>query len=265
MVFLVFFYVYRMRILLRIFLLVFLIIPTLAQGQHPLRVALASSLVPAMEEIKSLFESQYKIKLELIPGASGTLTNQIIHGAPYDIFISANQKYSDLLYEQELLIDTPIDFIRGSLILWSDQPLNSQPISNQDELVKHLNNPEVQTVAIAQPGLAPYGDAAQAFLLELGVYDEIKSKLIFGNNASITNQYIYTKGANIVITSLASKIKLESIIENSWYEIETNSNLIHTLCRLKNTDHKVEVLTKFLLRSESKSIFIKYGYSPIVE
>ncbi|SMD32515.1 molybdate transport system substrate-binding protein [Reichenbachiella faecimaris] len=266
MVFLVFFYVYPMSVLIRVLLCATLLLPATVYGQDViLRVAVASSLMPAMEEIKGVFESRYDITLELIPGASGTLTNQIMHGAPYDLFICANEQYGQLLFQKGFLEEPPRALVKGSLILWSDQPISNWSTDNTDTFILHAKSSDVQTIAIAQPHLAPYGDAAEAFLIETGILDQIKPKLIYGNNVSITNQYIYTHGANIVITSLASKIKLESKVPEYWYSLESDSNLVHTICRIKTKNEQSVNFQSFLLDPGTNSIFKQYGYTLIVQ
>ncbi|MEP2024015.1 MAG: molybdate ABC transporter substrate-binding protein [Reichenbachiella sp.] len=235
-----------------------------AQNQK-LRVAFASSLLPAMQEIQNSFESKYDINLELIPGASGTLTNQIMHGAPFDVFISANKKYSQLLFEKGLLTGQPINFIKGSLVIWSDTPLDISSSDNFKSLIEYLQKPRVQTIAMAQPNLAPYGDAAEAFLTDIGILNHIKTKLVYALNVSIANQYIHTRGANIVITSLSSQFILESSVPQYWYSIEYDSDLIHTLSRIKNENQTSNIFQDFLVDPKNKSIFLQYGYNLTIQ
>lgn len=218
-----------------------------------------------MEDIQASFEAKYNIRLELIPGASGTLTNQILHGAPFDVFIPADKKYSQILHDKGLLTEAPLDLIKGSLVLWSDQPITSWSDESYAPLTSHLTSSKVQTIAIAQPGLAPFGDAAKDFLQHIEAWDLIDDKIVYGNNVSITNQYIYTRGANIVITSLATKIRFKESIPNYWYEINGNSNLTHTLCLLMSGKPASNQFLNYLSEAESKSIFIEYGYMPIVQ
>jgi len=230
-----------------------------------IRVALASSLMPAMEEIKRAFESENDVQLDLIPGASGTLTNQILHGAPYDIFISANEKYGQLLDEQGFLAGAPIILVNGALVIWSSRQMTSISNSNHAMLAEYLDSPKVKTIAIAQPGLAPYGDAAKTYLIKIGVFDQIQSKLIYGNNLTITNQYIYTKSADVVLTSLSSQIKMKSIAPKYWYSPEFETHLAHSICLLKNSRVELLKLQCFMFQPKSISIFEKYGYSLIIQ
>lgn len=266
MVFLVFFYVYPMLFSFRSLLFLLLLFSTNLRAQEQtLRVAIASSLMPAMEEIKAVFEESFPIDIELVPGASGTLASQIIHGAPFDLFISANDKYSRILQDQNLLIEPPRKFVEGVLVLWSDLPINNWESENYDELKKLLLTPKVKTIAIAQPDLAPYGDAAQTFLDELNILDQIRHKLIYGNNISLTNQYIYTRSTNLAITSLTSKGRLSNSTPQYWYTIPSGSNLTHTICRLKSNQSLSRKFQEFLFQPSCLSILERYGYKPIVQ
>ncbi|MEO9966786.1 MAG: molybdate ABC transporter substrate-binding protein [Reichenbachiella sp.] len=239
-----------------------LLFPYFLIAQPPtVRVALASSLMPAIEEIKTLFESQSHVSIELIPGASGTLANQIIYGAPYDIFISANKKYTLILNQKGLLIQKPSDWVRGKLVLWSDKKIQDWSEENSaSQIGALLIHPETKSIAIAQPGLAPYGDAAKSYLNSLGLKSQIDDKLIYGNNISITNQYIYTRSANVVITSLTSKIALIDRSTGYWYPINYPAELIQTVGILQNSSPEASDFYDFLFTAPCLSILASYGY-----
>lgn len=242
-------------------LLLFLLLALATQAQQSIvRVAAASSLMPAMKEIKQVFESKYAIEVELIPGASGTLASQVMHGAPFDLFISANKKYSQTLSDEGFCKLKPIDWIRGELVIWSDKPIeNMENTVSSQQIADLLQHPDTKTIALAQPKLAPYGDAARLFMDQLGVFSQIQDKIIYGNNISITNQYIYTGAANLVFTSLASKIALSDQVGGYWYELTTTSSLIHSLCLIEPTDQAQEFL-KFLQDTSNFDALRTYGY-----
>lgn len=233
---------------------------SLLAQEKSIRLAVASSLMPVMKEIKVDFESKNDIKVELIPGASGTLANQLLHGAPFDLFISANKKYSQILADADLCKVAPKDWIRGELVIWSYRPIaqwNKSSASNQ--ISNLLLDPNTKTIAMAQPNLAPYGDVAKLYLDRLGILNKIKDKIIYGNNISITNQYIYTNTAHVVFTSLASKIALTQQTNGYWYTLGQSSDLTHSLCLLteKETASK---FYNFLQDSNNSSLLSSFGY-----
>lgn len=265
MVFLVFFYVYTMQSkLLKLLTLITFLPFTLIAQDHKIRVAMASSLLPAMKEVKEAFESQHDIHIELIPGASGTLTNQILYGAPFDIFISANNVYSSLLQRKGLLEKEPSNWISGELVLWSKKEIQeSTPLNKKKQVSNLLLSKTTQTIAIAQPNLAPYGDAAKDYLINLEVFDQIATKLIYGNNISIANQYIYTNNADVVITSLTSQIALSEKVSGFWYSIDSDTDLSHSLCLFEKPTWEANLFYEFLLNKQSLVILSSFGYKSL--
>lgn len=262
MVFLVFFYVYPMLTRFQFISILITFFPLMVCSQRAkVRVALASSLAPAMKEIKAAFESTHDVEIELIPGASGTLANQILNGAPFDIFISANKNYSQMLFEHGFLTHEARDLGKGQLVLWSDKKIKNWSPSNANTLISNLLlRPDTKIIAIAQPGLAPYGDAAFSYLKTLNVLNKLDDKLIYGNNLSIANQYIYTKGANVVITSLASKIALTKIQNQHWYTLESTTGLVQSVCLVNTSLLESKIFYEFLFMAASQSILKAYGY-----
>lgn len=218
-----------------------------------LRVAIASSLVPAMKELKVAFEKESEIRIELIPGASGTLTHQMMNGAPFDILISANEIYSNKLYD-EGICSFPKKWISGQLVLWTTRPVSTDTVS----LRSILN--QVKVIAIAQPEIAPYGAAAMAFLDEYSV--DTSDRLIYGNSISITNQYIYTASADAVFTSVSSQNVLQPQSDGYWTRLDWNSKLLtHSIVINKQGATSLAgQFTDYLLSSKATAIIQSYGY-----
>ncbi len=160
-----------------------------------LTVAAAADLAPAFEELGREFQPTHKIKVVFSFGSSGLLAKQIENGAPMDLFAAANTDYIDQLDKQGLIVpDTRTIYARGRITLWTrkDSPQRIEKISD-------LTRPEVKRIAIANPDHAPYGMAAREALQRAGIWDSVKSKLVYGENIRQTLQYAETGNVEVAI------------------------------------------------------------------
>ena len=89
--------------------------------ENKVTVAVAANMQYAANKLKEKFEQETSIKIEIILGSSGKLTQQIMEGAPYDIFISADTKYPSELYKNKFTSDTPRVYAKGLLVLWTNK------------------------------------------------------------------------------------------------------------------------------------------------
>ena len=147
-------------------LLFFLLLATLWSCQsdddsQALKIATAANFQYTIEEIVEVFEDQHQIKCEIIIASSGKLTAQIQEGAPYDIFISADMKYPNLLFKDSIAEQLPLKYANGKLVLWTNQP-------NKIADFSMLSKKEIKHIAIANPSIAPYGKASKVVLENFG-------------------------------------------------------------------------------------------------
>jgi molybdate transport system substrate-binding protein len=166
-----------------------------------LRIAAASDLQFAMDDLASGYQQQTAGKLSLIYGSSGNFYAQIQNGAPFDLFFSADVDYAQKLVDTQLGDpDSLFVYARGQLVLWapSDVHLNLSQTG-----FAALRDPRVQKIALANPDHAPYGRAAVAALRRAGVYDQLKSKLVFGENISQAAQFAQSGSAQVGILALS--------------------------------------------------------------
>src|SRR5690606_20862846 len=115
-------------------------------------------------------------------GSTGQLTQQIIAGAPVDVFAAANVAYIDRLDDQGLVLaDTTAIYGRGRVTLWTPRDATVEVTD-----ITQLTDPAIERIAIANPDHAPYGTAAREALQSAGVWDEVQDKLVMGENISDT-------------------------------------------------------------------------------
>ena len=238
----------------------FLFSCNISDKEELIRVAAAANLRFVMEEINVAFEKETTIRVEMVTASSGKLTAQIKSGAPYEVFLSANFKYPNILYLEGYAENAPVLFCKGSLVVWTNKKkLLEPPLVN-------LADPKVGKIGIANPKNAPYGMAAEELLKNIGLYDSVRTKLVYAENVSQLNQYVLNEAVDIGITAKSAIMtsKLKGVGE--WKAIDTahhksiNQYLIKLkLKKLKTV--KVNQYLNFLRSPKAKSIFNKYGYS----
>lgn len=164
-----------------------------------IRVAAASDLTGAFEELRASFERDSKQKLELSFGASGMLAKQIGAGAPFDMFASANAAFvEDLVQAGACLRDTRAPYARGHLVVWSKPGLVA-PARTLEELA----DARFKRIAIANPEHAPYGKAAREALRKAGVWQAVEAKLVLGENIKQTMQYAESGNVEAALVALS--------------------------------------------------------------
>jgi molybdate transport system substrate-binding protein len=176
--------------------------PTPAEEKRELRVAAAADLKFALDDLLADFHAQHPdIRVEVSYGASGNFFAQLCNKAPFDLFFSADVEYPRRLIEKGLAAkDDEFLYAVGHLAVWVPQ---ESPLDLERQGMCALLDPSVRKVAIANPRHAPYGRAAEAALKKLGVYDEIKAKIVQGENVAQAAQFVETGSADAGVIALS--------------------------------------------------------------
>jgi molybdate transport system substrate-binding protein len=190
-------------------------------AQTPLRVAAAADLEPVLPPILEQFRRATGIRAEATYQASAMLTTQIMNGAPFDLFLSADLNYPKKLIDAGLAdaagsadSSTPITYSKGTLVLWArkDSPL---PPPSLDL----LRNPALKRLAIANPDRAPYGRAALAALTSLKRYDALKPRLATAENIAQAAQFVDSGNADAGLISLTSALTPHMASSGAYFVI----------------------------------------------
>jgi molybdate transport system substrate-binding protein len=172
----------------------------LAQPKE-IRVAVAADLSAVMPTLAAAFEKQTGIHVAATIGSSGNFFAQIQNGAPFDVFLSADRGYPEKLEQAgKTEPGTLVLYGRGRLVLWIPNRLTVKFASDD---LKGLLSAPVAKIAIANPEHAPYGRAAVAALQHYGYYEQLKSKLVLGENVSQTAQFAQSGNADVAFIGLA--------------------------------------------------------------
>jgi len=145
-----------------------------ASAQETITVAVASSLYPMMQEQTAAFEKQHHVSIRLVPGSTGRLYNQIIQGAPFDLFIAADKERPALLASQGKAISQR-NVAQGYLGVM----IGNQFVVDPERLI----NPSIRHIAIANPDVAPFGAASKTVLQKQGIWSELQPKFVYAQNA----------------------------------------------------------------------------------
>jgi molybdate transport system substrate-binding protein len=171
-----------------------------AWGQKELHVAAAADLQAVMPVLAQEYERATGVKLEVSYGSSSMLAEQILNGAPMDIFLGADFVFPEKIVAAGLADETaPIPYARGTLVLWARKDSPLQPLS-----MEKLTDPRLKAIAIANEEHAPYGRAAGSALKYLKLYDAVSPHLVIAENISQTAQFVESGNAQLGLISLTT-------------------------------------------------------------
>lgn len=222
-------------------------------------IAVAGNFFKPLKVIAAEFERQSGHKALLSVGSTGKLYAQIVNGAPFEIFIAADQTRPKKLVEQHLaVIDTQFTYAQGKLVLWSKD-------KNQIDIQgKILQSKDLIHLAIVNPKIAPYGEAAVDVLKNIGVYQQLKPKLVLGQNLGQSFQQISSGAVKQGIIALSQVITNGKLISGStWIIPESLYSPIQQDAILLNKGKENPAAIAFLtfLKSPTSQALIKaYGY-----
>jgi molybdate transport system substrate-binding protein len=244
----------------RLIIFLFAIILSVGIYAQKVRVAAAANLRFVIEEIKNKYEAQNpSSKIDIVIGSSGMFYQQIINGAQFDLFMAADKQFPEKLKQQGAVSGRVITYAYGKLILWSSS------LDLKKTGITVLASPDVKRIAVAKPDLAPYGDRAIQVLKNEGLYEKVKSKIVYGDNIAQTAQYAATGNAEAGFIALALALGPDMVGKGSYIEIDSKAYqpIEQALVMLKGWQRNPETakFLRYLLSAECKSIFEKYGYS----
>ena len=225
-----------------------------------LKIAVASNFAAPAREITSLFSEQSGHEVSVHVASSGHLYAQIVNGAPFDVFLSADVRRPERL-EQESLVapGSRFTYAIGQLLIWSRNPdLVGKSCADS------LHQLGRGKLAIANPRLAPYGAAAKQYLEKHALWSAVQPNLVLGQNIAQTFQYAASGNATIALISTA-QLAVANDFDTTC--VERISALDHDAIRQQavqlESAANPEVATRFLefLRTaESHAIISTYGY-----
>jgi molybdate transport system substrate-binding protein len=234
-------------------------IPARAQQ---LAVAAAADLKFAITDVVEQFETKTGTKVNVTYGSSGNLFAQLKNGAPFDVFLSADMGYARKLDEAELVEPGTLSrYATGRIAIWA--PADSK-LNVSESGWKTLLDERVKKIAIANPEHAPYGRAAVAAMQKAGIYDQVKSKLVFGENISQAAQFVQSGNAQAGILALSLAVS-DAMKDGKRWDIpeDLHPPVEQAAIVMKNAKNKeaAGVFLEFVKSDAGRATLAKYGFA----
>jgi molybdate transport system substrate-binding protein len=228
-----------------------------------LTVAAAADLRFALDDLVKEFAEKFPAtKINVSYGSSGNFFAQFQNGAPFDLFFSADIEYPRKLAEKGLGADDVFLYAIGCIVVWV--PKDSQ-VAVEKLGIKALLEPSIRKIAVANPEHAPYGRAAVAALKALNVYDQVASRLVFGENIAQTAQFVQSGAADagILALSLAVAPQLRDVGRFWQVPLDAYPRIEQGGIILKSTKNleTARAFRDFLLGEHGREVLKLYGFS----
>ncbi len=225
-------------------------------AEEKLTIGVAANFMAPFKEIAHEFESRTAVKIDAAYTSTGSLYGQIINGAPYDLFLAADENRPERLEKEGLSSDSFV-YARGRVVLWTAK----KRICNAENWEKALKMKGVSRIAIPNPETAPYGTAAITALESAGLKDLTQKKLVFAQNVVQAFQYAHTETADAGFCALSSAITKKGK-KGCYFFIGQAPIIIQKACILNRSTKRrsVEKFAAFLCSPEAEAVKKRYGY-----
>ena len=216
-----------------------------------LLVAAAADLGPLTASLDKGFETASHVKLKFTLASSGELSKQIENGAPFDVFLSADEHYVKQLVSGGHLEPDTVVYANGQLGLWSKD--------GRVKSVLALKNSDVKHIAIANPAHAPYGIAARKALETQGLWRDLQPKIVYGENVRHAMQLAETGNADAVITSWTLLIGRGILLPAEWHDpIRQSGGVVKSSAQIASARQFLQ----FLRSADGRKILQSGGLFP---
>ncbi len=219
-------------------------------------VAAAANLSDSFEEMGKRFTARTGVRVTNSFGATAQLSTQIENGAPFDVFAAADVKHVDDLAAKNLLTDgSRAVFARGSLVLWT-------PRGGAAEIkqIADLTGARVSKISVANPELAPYGQAAVESLRALNLWTQVESKVVYAPNVAQAKQFAASGNAEAAFIPRS----LVKAGEGTFIEVDESLHqpLDHAIGIVRSSKQQDDArrFVDFVLSEEGQAVLESYGY-----
>jgi molybdate transport system substrate-binding protein len=225
-----------------------------------LTVSVAASLQNTMRDLAPVFEQSHPhTKLSFNFGGSGTLAQQIEHGAPADVFLAAAPKPMDELAAKGLLLaDTRRDLVRNEIVLVA--PKDSPGLSS----FEGLKIPAVKLIALGDPGSVPAGDYGRQVLSALHLWDAVQGKLVLAKDVQQVLTYVETGEADAGIVYATDARESQKVRVVAVAPDASHAPVVYPVAVLRDSRNAAaaRIFTTFLAGPQAREIFVRHGFTP---
>lgn len=224
-------------------------------------IAVAANLKDAFAEILTAFKSSNAPTIKTIYGSSGNLSAQIMNGAPFNLFIAADENFPLELYKNGKAIDEGAVYAIGKLVIITKNSSGISLSGNKTSIAQAIT--KANKIAIAKPEIAPYGKATVDYLKAQGLWDLAKDKFVYADNISSATAYVVSGAADIGFTALSLAKSPEVVKQTNFLLLDDGAYqpIKQRMVLIKGAPQEAIDLYRFMQGSQAKSILQKYGYT----
>lgn len=252
----------HMSVLAGALAMVILALPGLARAERPPALAAAADLTYALTVVAEDFRRSTGREVLMTFGSSGNFATQIQHGAPFQLYMSADEAYVQHLSGLGLTEDDGALYAIGRIVLFTPKGSPVAADSGMADLAASLADGRLQKLAIANPEHAPYGRAAQQALTHQGLWDRVQPKLVFGENAAQAAQFA-TSGSTqggIIPLSLALAPAIRDLGQPALIPEDWHTPLRQRMVLMKGAGETARAFYVYLQEPEARAVLKQYGF-----
>lgn len=239
---------------------IWLLLTTSAKAETPgnlVRIAAASDLRDALTAVSQQFQQHHPdSQLELVFGSSGKLQQQIMHGAPFDLYLAADLSYANNLWQQGFALQAPVVIGKGHLVLVTRAGLAAAT------LLSDLQSARFRFIAIAEPQHAPYGDRARQSMKNSGLWQQLAPKIVYGENVAKTFALVQSGAADAALVALSLLKKPGNKPKFPVIDSSLHQPLQAALLKLKHAQTpQAAQFYHYLQSAQAQALLQQYGFS----
>lgn len=240
-------------------LVVVLLLTSLGLRAEEVLVAVAANFTAPMQQIAVQFEKDTGHKAMLAFGSTGKFYAQISNGAPFDVFLAADDETPTKLEKESLgVLRSHFTYAIGKLVLWS---VNPDLVDAAGAVLKTGN---FKHLALANPKTAPYGAAAMEVMSKMGVLSDLQPRFVQGENITQTQQFVFSGNAELGFVALSQVFKDGKLMSGSMWAIPSNlyAPILQGAVLLDKGKNKpaAVALMAYLKGEKAKAIIRSCGY-----
>lgn len=234
-----------------------------AEAAAVVRVAAASDLKFALEELSARYEKQTGQKITLVFGSSGQFTTQILQGAPFQIFMSADENFVYKIADAGKTADRGKVYAIGRIGVFTPNGSPLKADGSLKDLAASLQDGRLQKLAIANPEHAPYGERAKQVLQNVGLWSALQSKLILGENISQAAQFTLSGSAQagIIAQSLAVAPAFADKGRFDLIDAKNHQPLVQRMVLIKPVSPGAQLFYDYLGSAAAQAVLSRYGFA----
>ena len=246
----------------QVLLLLLLILPLpLSAGE--VKVAVAANFLNTLHTLGTLFEQQTGHRLLISAGSTGKLYAQLHHGAPYDVFLSADDKHPALLEKEGLVMPgRRVTYALGRLVLWSGGSIPLRPLKEGD--MQMLQQPGIRHIAMANPATAPYGRAAYQAMHAMGLWDTLKPRIVQGEDVGQVFQFVASGNAQLGFVALAQIHNPKNTFSGDYWLVPEGlyDPIVQDMVLLKKAENNsaAHAFVAFMQTAQVRALIQQAGY-----